>query len=176
MVGWLGPAALAAVGIGSAIHFFAQVVCTGVVLGTGPLISQAFGAGRVDECRRLLVQGVWVALAASIPVIWVSLMGERIALLLGQEPEVAAIAGAYTRTLAPGVPGWMLFVAFRQYLESMGRPTPPTAITLLGLAINAIADWVLIYGVDGIIPAYGPVGAGWATTVVRLAMLAAAVA
>jgi len=175
MVGWLGPAALAAVGIGSAIHFFAQVVCTGVVLGTGPLISQAFGAGRTDECRRLLVQGAWVALAASIPVIVVSLMGERIALLLGQDPEVAVIAGAYTRTLVPGVPGWMLFVAFRQYLESMGRPTPPTVITLLGLAINAVADWVLIYGVDGIVPAYGPVGAGWATTVVRLAMLAAAV-
>ncbi len=176
MVGRLGPTALAAVGVGSAIHFFALVVSMGLVLGTGPLISQAFGAGRADECRSLVVQGAWVALAASIPAIWVSLMGERAALLLGQEPEVAAVAGAYMRTLAPGVPGWMLFMAFRQYLEGMGRPTPPTAITLLGLVINAIADWVLIYGVDGIIPAYGPVGAGWATTVVRLAMLAAAVA
>src|SRR5690606_14303883 len=161
--------------VGSAIHFFALVVSMGLVLGTGPLISQAFGAGRNDECRAWLVQGAWVALAASIPVVWVSLVGERIALLLGQEPEVAAIAGAYMRTLVPGAPGWMLFMAFRQYVEGMGRPRAPTVITLFGLALNAIADWVLIDGIDGIIPAYGAVGAGWATTVVRLAMLAAAV-
>lgn len=175
MVGRLGPEALAAVGVGSAVHFFVLVVCMGLVLGTGPLISQAFGAGRRDECRALLVQGVWIALAASIPVVWVSLVGERITLLLGQAPEVAAVAGAYMRTLAPGAPAWMLFMAFRQYLEGMGRPTPPTAITLFGLAANALADWLFIYGWDGIVPAFGAVGAGWATTAVRGAMLVAAV-
>src|SRR5690554_5164949 len=66
MVGRLGPSALAAVGIGSAIHFFVLVVSMGLVLGIGPLISQAFGAGRIDECRTLLGQGIWVALAASL--------------------------------------------------------------------------------------------------------------
>jgi MATE family multidrug resistance protein len=176
MVGPLGPTALAAVGVGGAIHFFALVMSMGLVLGTGPLVSQAFGAGRLRDCRLLLVQGVWVALVASVPVMLVSAEGERIARLLGQAPEIAGLAGAYTRALAPGVPGWLLFMAFRQYVEGIGRPTPPTVITLFGLVLNALANHAFIYGVGGVIPAMGAVGTGWATTLVRWSMAFAAAA
>jgi len=176
MVGPLGPTALAAVGVGGAIHFFAMVMSMGLVLGTGPLVSQAFGAGRSRDCVLWLVQGVWVALVASVPVVLVSLEGERVARLLGQAPEVAALAGAYMRALAPGVPGWLLFMAFRQYVEGMGRPTPPTAITLGGLVLNGLANYAFIHGLGGVIPPMGAVGTGWATTLVRWSMAFAAVA
>ena len=176
MVGPLGPTPLAAVGVGGAIHFFAMVMSMGLVLGTGPLVSQAFGAGRLRDCGLLLVQGVWVALVASVPVMLVSAEGERIARLLGQAPEIAGLAGEYMRALAPGVPGWLLFMAFRQYVEGIGRPTPPTVITLFGLVLNALANHAFIHGVGGVIPAMGAVGTGWATTVVRWSMAFAAAA
>jgi len=174
MVGPLGPTPLAAVGVGGAIHFFAMVMSMGLVLGTGPLVSQAFGAGRSRDCVLWLVQGVWVALVASVPVVLVSLEGERVARLLGQAPDIAALAGAYMRALAPGVPGWLLFMAFRQYVEGMGRPTPPTAITLGGLVLNGLANYAFIHGLGGVIPAMGAVGTGWATTLVRWSMAFAA--
>jgi MATE family multidrug resistance protein len=173
MVGPLGATPLAAAGLGSAIHFFGIVFCIGVIVGVGPLMSQAFGAGRLDRCRDALVQGLWVALILSVPVGWLNFVGGTLAQGLGQEAGVAELAGDYMQALTWGVLPFFLFTAFRQYLESMGRPNAPMVVTFVGLAINIVANRVLIYGVDGFIPAMGVVGSGWATTIVRWAMLVA---
>lgn len=172
MVGPLGARALAAAGLGSALHIFAVIFCSGVLVGMTPVVSQAFGAGEHERCRRTLVQGVWLALALSVPVALFSALGGPLAELLGQQPAVASLAGAYMRALAWGVPPAFVFVAGRQYLEGMGVVKPTMVITFLGVGLNILANWLLIYGVPGWIPAMGVVGSGWATTIVRWAMLA----
>jgi len=171
MVGPLGAAPLAAVAIASAVHVFVLILCTGTLVGMSPLVSQAFGAGDPDQCRRILVQGLWLALFLSIPVAAFSLIGQPLALLLRQDPEVAAIAGGYMQALAVGVLPMLLFTAFRQYLEGMGIVRPAMLITFLGLGLNVVANATLIYGIDGWVPALGAVGSGWATSIVRGAML-----
>lgn len=170
MVGPLGALPLAAVGVGSAIHMVAITVGMGVIVGMGPLVSQAYGAGNRRLCRRVLVQGGWLSLALALPLAGMHLYGQEIALLLGQQPEVAAVAGDYLAALLPGILPIFLFLAFRQFLEGMGTTTPPMVITLVALAINVAANRVFIYGVDGWIPAFGAVGTGWATSVVRWSM------
>ncbi|HEX7049330.1 MAG TPA: MATE family efflux transporter [Longimicrobiales bacterium] len=171
MVGPLGATALAAAAVGAAIHTTVLMVCTGVVLGMTPLVSQAFGAGDRAACRRVLVQGLWLALALSIPLAVISLAGGPLARLLDQDPAVAKLAGGYTIALALGAPPALLFMAVRQFLEGMGLSRPPMATTLGGLGLNALFNGALIYGIDGWIPAMGVVGSGWATTLVRWAML-----
>ncbi|MBI4545848.1 MAG: MATE family efflux transporter [Gemmatimonadetes bacterium] len=173
MVGPLGATPLAAAAVGSAIHTTALWVCSGVILGMAPLVSQAFGAGRPDECRRVLVHGAWLALILSLPLIALCLLGQDVALLLRQKPDVARLAGGYLRALAAGVPPALLFMALRQYLEGMGMARPTMVMTLLGLGVNVLGNWAFIYGVDGWIPAMGVVGSGWATTLVRWTMLLA---
>lgn len=175
MVGSLGGESLAAVGLGSALHFFAVTLCTGVIIGMSPLISQAFGAGRSDSCRLILVQGLWLALGLAVPVTAASFFGRGVALWLGQDPGVAELAGGYLSALAWGVAPVFLFMAFRQYLEGVGIALPVMVITFIGLGLNVILNWLLIYGVPGLIPALGVVGSGWATTLVRWAMLLAVV-
>jgi MATE family multidrug resistance protein len=171
MVGPLGAVPLAAAGLGSAIHFMGVVFSVGVIIGLGPVASQAFGARDLRLCRRALVQGLWVALAISIPVGWMNYEGATLARWLGQPPEVSTLAGEYMRALAWGVPPFFAFTAGRQYLESMGRPLAPMVVTFIGLGTNILANQVLIHGIDGRIPALGVVGAGHATTLVRWAML-----
>lgn len=173
MVGPLGAAPLAAAGLGSALHYFGLIMTTGVVMGMAPLVSQAFGRGDVEECGRVLVQGSWLALVLSIPVLISCLYGRELSLLLGQEAEVAVLTGGYLRALALGIPPALLFVAARQYLEGMGHATAPMVVTFMGLGVNIVANRVLIYGVGDWIPALGVVGSGWATTIVRCAMLVA---
>jgi multidrug resistance protein, MATE family len=175
MVGPLGPTPLAAAGLGGALHIFGIIMCTGVILGMAPLVSQAFGGGDERGARRVLVQGLWLAALLAVPVTYGTAVGGTIARLLGQDPAVAALAGGYMRALAWGVLPVFLFTAFRQYLEGIGRPTPTMAVTFLGLGINIVANYILIYGVDGWIEPLGVVGSGWATTIVRWAMLAAIV-
>lgn len=176
MVGPLGATPLAAVGVGSALHIFAAMVCTGTIIGMTPLVAQAYGARQFDECGRNLVQGLWLALALSIPLIAVSVWGHEIAALLGQKPDVAALAGSYLGALGWGVPPFLLFMAYRQYLEGMGITTPTAVITFIGLATNVLANRVFIYGVGDLIPAMGATGAGHATSTVRWTMLLAMLA
>jgi MATE family multidrug resistance protein len=173
MVGPLGAAPLAAAGLGSALHYFGLILTTGVVMGMAPLVSQAFGRGDVDECGRVLVQGSWLAVLLSVPVLISCLYGRELSLLLGQEAEVAALTGGYLEALALGIPPALLFVAARQYLEGMGHATAPMVVTFLGLGVNVVANRALIYGVGDWIPALGVVGSGWATTIVRWVMLVA---
>ena len=173
MVGPLGAEALAAVGLGSALHMAAIMVSTGVILGMAPLVSQAYGAGERHRCRLVLVQGIWLSLAISIPMILLNAFGEPIALALGQEPAVAALAGRYMQALAWGVVPVLLFMAARQFLEGMGIAKPAMAITFFGLAVNFVGNRALIYGVEGWIEPMGVVGSGWTTTLVRWCMLLA---
>jgi MATE family multidrug resistance protein len=171
MVGPLGATALASAGLGSSLHMAFLIFFSGTVLGMGPLVSQAFGAGDREACRRALVQGLWLALALSAPMTWISLEGRSLSLALGQDAAVAELVGGYMGALAWGVAPALLFMALRQYLEGMGRPGPAMVATLGGLVVNGVANYALIYGVGEWIPALGVVGSGWATTLVRWAML-----
>ncbi len=172
LVGPLGATPLAAAGLGHAIHMLGVVVAMGIIFGIGPLVSQAFGGGDVARCRRVLVQGLWVAALLTIPGTLLNFMGGDISRVLGQEAEVSALTGAYMSALAWGILPQFLFIALRQFLESMGHVRAPMVITFIGLAINVLLAWVLIYGSAPWIPALGIVGAGWATTIVRWLMLA----
>ena len=173
-VGPLGATALASAGIGSAIHVVVLFIGGGILVGMGPLVSQAFGAGRIDECRHVARQGLWLALAISVPVMLTMLAGRPIALLFGQRPEIAELAGAYMVALAPGVPAMLLFLALRQYIEGIGHTAPAMIVSLAGLALNVLLNQVLIYG-WGPIDAMGVVGSSYATSIVRWAMFFALV-
>jgi MATE family multidrug resistance protein len=174
MVGPLGAKPLAATGLGSAIHWLVIVPSMGVLVGLLPLVSQAFGARDMRACHRVLVQGLWLAIFLSVPVTLFSLVGEPVSLGLGQDAEVSRLTGGYLAAIAWGILPFCLFMAVRQYLEGMGRVNVPMGITFLGLAVNIPANWVLIYG-EGPYPALGVIGSGWATTIVRWAMLLAVI-
>jgi multidrug resistance protein, MATE family len=176
MVGPLGAESLAAAGLGSAIHIATLIVCTGTLLGMSPLVSQAYGAGNRAGCRRVAVQGLWLAAILAIPMTLVTLAGEGIMVALSQPEGVTALAGGYMRALAAGVLPLMLYMALRQYLEGMGNTLPAMVITFAGVGVNAVANLAFIYGIGGIVPAMGVVGAGWSTTIVRWCMFAAMLA
>jgi multidrug resistance protein, MATE family len=173
MVGPLGAEALAAAGLAASLHMAMLMVTTGTLLGMAPLVSQAYGSGDRVQCRRVLVQGLWLALALGAPMVAANLVGEPLALALGQEPGVSGLAGGYMRALAWGVPPVLLFMALRQFLEGMSLTKPAMVITFLGLAVNFVGNRVLIYGVEGWVEPMGVVGSGWSTSLVRWSMLLA---
>jgi multidrug resistance protein, MATE family len=173
MVGPLGASSIAAIGIGSAVHFAFMLLCIGTVMGMGPLVSQAYGAGDRERCARVLIEGLWLSLYLSIPMIVFSLFGTQVISALGQKPEVALIAGGYMRALSWGVLPFIAFTAYRQYLEGMGHTAPTMFITLMGLATNIVANYAFIHGVGDWIPAMGAVGTGHATSLTRWVMIVA---
>ncbi|HUG38148.1 MAG TPA: MATE family efflux transporter, partial [Candidatus Limnocylindrales bacterium] len=175
MVGPLGAEALAAIGLAGALHWAMIVVITGTLFGMAPMVSQAFGAGDRERCRRVLVQGLWLAVVLTPPMVVANAAGESIAVALGQDPAIAETVGAYMRALAWGVPPLLLFMAIRQFLEGMGLTRPAMVITFIGLGVNFVGNSMFIYGAGGFVEPMGAVGSGWATTLVRWAMLVAMV-
>ena len=69
MVGRLGADALAGVAIGNGVYFTVSCFGIGCVAGIEAPIAQAFGAGERLRARRLLWQGVRVALGVSLPLL-----------------------------------------------------------------------------------------------------------
>jgi MATE family multidrug resistance protein len=67
MVGRLGPEAIGAVGIGSMLFMALAIFGIGLLLGLDTLVSHAYGAGRLDECHRWLLHGVYLGLLMRCP-------------------------------------------------------------------------------------------------------------
>jgi MATE family multidrug resistance protein len=73
-----------------------------------------------------------------------------------------------------GVPPFLVFVALRQSLQAMHRLSALLWAIVATNALNALLDWVLIFGKLGV-PAMGVAGSAWATAVSRWGLVAALV-
>jgi MATE family multidrug resistance protein len=96
---------LAAGALGSNLYFAPMVFGLGLMLATIPMMAREVGRNRhsVRDLRRTVRQGMWTAVFIAVPMWLVLWHGEGILLLLGQEPALAAAAGAYLRALQWGL-------------------------------------------------------------------------
>jgi multidrug resistance protein, MATE family len=171
MVGPLGPAAIGAAGMSNSLFFAFAVFGMGAMLGLDALVSQSYGAGRRDDCVRWLNHGIVLALVVG-PVItalfYVSLLGID---ALGLNPEIQALAVPYLRVVPlSGVP-LLLYATFRRYLQGIHAVRPVMFALVSANVINALGNWMLIYGRLGA-PELGVEGAAWATVLARIYMAA----
>src|SRR5438128_1254349 len=112
MVGGLGATAIGAVGLSSMLFFGVAVFAMGLLLGLDPLVSQAFGARRLDECHRWLVDGVWLSALATPPMVAIVLGMNATLHLWGLPPEVVVLSRPYLSILTWSLPPLLLYVAF----------------------------------------------------------------
>jgi MATE family multidrug resistance protein len=169
MVGGLGPSAIGAVGLASMLFIAVGVFAMGLLLGLDPLVAQAFGARRLDECHRWLIDGVWLGVLASPPMMGVVFAMNASLPRWGLPPEVLALARPYLSILMWSLPPLLLYVAFRRYLQAMNLVRPVMFALVAANLVNAAANWVLIYGHLGA-PAMGVPGSAYATLAARIFM------
>jgi len=169
MVGRIGPEAIGAVGIAGSLFMGVCVFAMGLLLGLDTLVSQAFGAGRIDECHRWLVYGVALSLLLSIPVSIVVLALSSALSQWGLDPMVLRITQPYLNILTWSIPPLLLYASFRRYLQGMGAVRPVMVALVLANILNVVVNWLLIFGRFGF-PALGVRGSAWATVVARIVM------
>jgi len=171
MVGPLGPAAIGAVGLGSIVFLSIGIFGMGLLLGLDTLVSQAFGAGRIDRCHEWLLQGVYLAVIAAVPLTLLSFGVTATLPSWGLDADVRAIATPYLTVVTLSVLPLLLYTAFRRYLQAMNVVRPITVALISANLVNVAVNWVLIYGHFGF-PALGATGAAWATVLSRVYMAA----
>jgi multidrug resistance protein, MATE family len=171
MVGRLGAEAIGAVGVGSSVFMAVCVFAMGLLLGLDTLVSQSFGAGRLEECHRWLLHGVALSLGLTIPVTGL------LYLLLwslghwGLDAVVLHLTRAYFEVVLWSLLPLLLYASFRRYLQATGTVRPVMIALVLANIVNAAVNWVLIFGRLGA-PALGVSGAAWATVLSRVFMSA----
>ncbi len=169
MVGPLGPEAIGAVGMGSSLFMALGIFGLGLLLGLDTLVSQAYGAGRPDECRAWLRHGVALAWLLAGPLMALAWGGIFLLPALGLNPAVTPLLLPYLHVILFSTLPLLLYAACRRYLQGVGLVTPVMAALLSANVVNAVGNWALIYGHLGL-PALGTTGSAWSTTIARVYM------
>lgn len=173
MVGALGDAALAAVGLGSFANFLAIAFITGLSAGVQAMASRRFGEGREDETAVPLNGGLVLAFTLAVPwTIILFLLAPSFFPYLVDDPAVVEAGAPYLQARLLGMTAVGMNFAFRGYWNGVNL-SKLYMRTLVVMHISNIAlNYILIFGKLGA-PALGTTGAGIGTaasTFIGLAM------
>jgi MATE family multidrug resistance protein len=170
MVGRVSVEALAAASLANVWIFGTLMFAAGVVFGIDPLVAQAHGARDATRSGLALQRGLVLALVWSVPVALLWTGTGTFLRLAGQDPALAASAHRYTVVQIPSIPCFLAYTALRSWLQGRELMRPALWVILIANLVNALANWVLIFGHLGL-PALGLLGAGLATSLTRAASL-----
>jgi MATE family multidrug resistance protein len=162
MIGWLGPRELAAAVLATQTFFLFWMFGVGLAQAVMPLAAAAEGRRDVRGVRRSVRMGLWVILAYSALAMIPLWHTEGILLLLGQEPEVAGLAGSFMRILQWSMFASLSVMTLRSYLSVLHRAHVVLWVTVAGALLNAGFDYALIFGHFGA-PRLGMFGAAIAS-------------
>ena len=167
LMGWLGARPLAASALGINLVFAFSLVCLGLVTASSPMMATALGARThaVREVRRTFRQSLWMIVTVMVPVWLVLWNSEPIILALGQEPALARDAQTFIHGYMWSMLPFLLFQAMRNFVSALERPGWVLAISLIGILLNALLGYGLIFGHFGL-PALGIFGGGLASSIV----------
>lgn len=172
LLGWLGSSYLAAGTLAATFLMPFLVGGIGVVGAVAPLVAQARGSRDIKAVRRVVRQGCWAAIVLAALLVPIVLQIKPIYRALGQDPAATEMANQFIQIAA-----WSLFpafgiIAFRSLLSAYDATRAILVITVLGVIVNAITAYVLIFGHFGF-PRLELRGAAIATTLTNVVMLIA---
>ncbi|MDR3146962.1 MAG: MATE family efflux transporter [Treponema sp.] len=168
MIGRLGTVEIAAVGLGNNVFFFYMIILFGLCSGGAVFIAQFWGKRDLGGIRKTVGLCCTVSLViGSIFTLAVALVPDRIIGIYSADEEVIAAGARYLRWLAPSFLPFALAQVLVLSLRSIEQVKTPMLTTVIALSVNAVLNWLLIFGI-GPFPALGVAGAALATTVARL--------
>ena len=171
MAGRLGPNALAAVAVSVNLNVAFFVFFLGVFMAASAIVSQRRGAGAAPEAighygRSLLRMALWMG---AIWCLAVQLIAGPALRALHLDAQTTELAIPYLRAYAFSSFGLSIWFALRFIAEGLEATRPVMLAGLVGLLVNALFNWLLIFG-PGPLPALGVTGSGVATALACLVM------
>ena len=172
LMGWLGARPLAAAALGLNLNFAFSLICLGLVTASSPMMATALGARlrSVHQVRRTFRQSLWMICTVVLPIWLILWNSEQIIRSLGQEPALARDAETFIHGYMWSMLPFLLFQAMRNFVSALERPGYVLAISLVGIGLNALLGYGLIFGHFGL-PALGIFGGGLASSIVWTLMV-----
>ncbi len=167
MVGQLGETAIASVGIGNQVYFLFTVFLFGISCGAGVFAAQFWGTRDIKGMRRVLgLNLILSTLLALLFILAALFLPKQIFQAFKASPAVLAEGIPYLRIVSLGYLATAVTIAFDMSICCSERAALPFLVRVIGLLVNVLLNWVLIFGKLGA-PALGVKGAAIATVIAR---------
>lgn len=168
MVGHLGARALSAVGLGGNVYWTSVWVFSAIAVGTSAMVARAVGAGDPRRAEFVAGQGLLAGFALGVLLAGATFLAAPwVYRLAGFKQDVSATGVEYMRIVGAGALLFLPAQVGSGILHGSGDTRTPLYITVVTNSINAVGDYVLIFGILGF-PELGTRGAAIATLVAHV--------
>ncbi|MER5861730.1 MATE family efflux transporter [Kitasatospora sp. NPDC002040] len=166
IVGHLGTAQLAGVGVATAVLSTATGVFVFLAYATTAAVARRIGAGDRRAAVQQGIDGIWLALLLSVGVVALTLLLAPQAVdALGASATAAPYGVTYLRISALGIPAVLLVMAATGVLRGLQDTRTPLRVAIGGFAANLLLNLGLVYGAG-----LGVAGSAWGTVLAQTGM------
>ena len=135
------------------------------------IISQHLGANALDQVRQLPAQAIFLITSLSIFIIAITYpLAAPIFKLYNAENLILDYSVEYYRIRVLGFPFTLFVIAVFGTFRGLQNTYYPMVIAISGAALNVILDFILVYGIDGVITGQHIKGAANASLIAQVFM------
>ena len=168
LIGGLGDANIAAVGVANILSFIYGVFLFGINSGSNIFSAQFWGKKDIQGVRRVLGLSLIMGLGISVPFTLLGVFKSSFVVdIFSNDPEVIREGAVYLRIVALTFPISAVTSAFSIQSRGVGRAKVPLVASATALTLNGVLDYIMIYG-KLCFPAMGVKGAAIATLIAKI--------
>ncbi|MCF1644270.1 MULTISPECIES: MATE family efflux transporter [Streptomyces] len=168
IVGHLGTAQLAGLGVASALLMTAVSVFVFLAYATTAAVARRVGAGDLQAAIRQGMDGIWLALLLGTAVVAAALpTAPHLVDLFGASDAATPYAITYLRISVLGIPAMLVVLAATGVLRGLQDTRTPLYVAIAGFVANGALNAGLVYGAD-----LGIAGSAWGTVIAQCGMAA----
>lgn len=167
MIGGLGEAAIAGVGLANQYYFLLNLLLFGIVSGSSIFTAQFWGTKDIKSIRKVLgISIIAGGLASLLFTIAGLLFPEEILGIFSKDPAVVKLGSQYLVIVLFSYVVMAISFAYSFSLRSTGDVKTPLVVSIIALGTNTVLNYLLINGYLGF-PRLGVAGAAIATVIAR---------
>ena len=145
------------------------VLGIGMTISVSQMVSMAHGRRNGQLVSHYFFNGFILCTITAIIISLSLVFGKNILLHLGQDAEVVTLALPFMQLMGLSIIPMLLFMTLKQFTDGLEFTRTAMLISLCGMPVNILLNWLLIYG-NGGFPRLELIGAGWATLITRSIM------
>ena len=135
------------------------------------IISQNLGAGKLEDIKVLPAQAIYFNIILSIIVLGSTyFFVKEIFMLLNAKGLVLSLSIDYYNIRVWGFPLTLFTFAVFGIFRGLQNTFWPMIVAIIGASLNIGLDFMLVYGIDGVIEPMGVKGAAWASLAAQAVM------
>lgn len=166
IVGHLGTAALAGLGVASAILLTVVNVFVFLAYGTTAAVARRLGADDHRGAMSAGVDGLWLSLLlGAVATLALALWAPALVTVFGASDAATEQAETYLRVSALGISPMLVVLAATGVLRGLQNTLTPLLVSVIGFSANAALSLLLVHGLH-----WGIVGAAWGTVIAQTGM------